>query len=143
MLGLLGLGAGLLGSLFKHKGQQKQASNQRNAQIAGLNLQQNMGEDKRLARLNLAQSILGGIKSQPGSRVNYSGAIDPAVLAQLQQRRQYDFAPTVGDPNAGAGSGLLGSLFGGAGDLMGEIDFQRNQKRKPVTSAINYSIPGE
>ena len=133
MLGLLGLGAGLIGSLFGNKAKQKQAEEQCKAQIAGLNLQQNMGEDKRLARLNLAQSILGKINSNSpayGGRLNFNTAIDPAVLAQLQQRRSYDFAPTVADQNVGAGTGLLGGLFGGAGQLMQEIDFQRNRDKR-------------
>lgn len=150
MLGLLGLGAGLVGSLFKHKSQQKQAENQRKAQIAGLNLNQTMSEDKRLGRLGLANSILGKINSNRpayGGRLNFDLGIDPATLANLQQRRTYDFSQAVPDANAGAGSGLLGSLFGGAGDLLGEVDLQRALRKKrssaPVTSAVDYSIPGE
>lgn len=144
MLGLLGLGAGLVGSLLNRKSQQKQAKEQRRAQIAGLNLQQNMGEDKRLARLNLAQSILGKINSNSpayGGRLNFNTAIDPAVLSQLQQRRQYDFSQAVPDANVGAGTGLLGSLFGGAGDLLGEYDFMKNQN-KPAVLPINKKYSG-
>lgn len=135
--GAIGGGAlGLIGGLFGHKSEQKQNEAQRQAAIAQLQLKNQMGEDSRLAGVNLGSSILGKIQSQPGSRVNYSGAIDPAVLAELQKRREYDFSKAVPDTNAGGGYGLLSGLFGGAGDLLGEASMGN-----PSASAPG-SVPG-
>ena len=130
LLPLLGAGSSLLGGLFGHKAKQKQAAEQRRAQIAQGELANNMSEDKRLARLNLGSSILGNLKpgAAYGGHVNFNTAIDPALLAQLQQRRKYDFASATPDANVGSGSDFLGGLFGGLGGLLGETDLMR-QKR--------------
>lgn len=134
-LPIAGMGLNLLGGLFGHKSKQKQAKEQRRAQIGAATLGQNMSEDKRLARLKLGQSILGGLKpgAAYGGRVNFNTAIDPAVLAELSKRREYDFSQGIPDSTVGAGSGLLSSLFSGAGDLAGEVDLAR-QGSNPVTS---------
>ena len=111
----------LIGGFLQNKGKAKQAKEQRRADIAGLNLKQTMGEDKRLGRLNLAQSILGNLKpgAAYGGRVNFNTAIDPAVLAELQKRRSYDFSKVVADQNVGGGTGLIGSLFSDAANAVG------------------------
>lgn len=103
LLGLKGLG-----SLFKGKAKAKQNTENRTATISGLNLQQKMGEDKRRARLQLAQSILGGV---PGF------GLDPAIVQQLMQERQYDFGPAV-PRQVGGISNFLGDVFHGASEVI-------------------------
>jgi hypothetical protein len=141
---IIGGGLGLLGGLFGHKAKQKQEKEQRRAQIGAATLGQNMSEDKRLARLKLGQSILAGLHpgAAYGGRVNFNTAIDPAILAELSKRREYDFSQGIPDQTVGAGTGLLGGLFSGAGNLLGEADLQRRlrrQQQEPITSFTDPS----
>jgi hypothetical protein len=141
-MALAGPALGLLGGLFGKKGEKKRADEQRRAQIGGANLGQQMSEDKRLARLNLGQSILGGLKpgGGTGGRVSASLGIDPAILAELSKRREYDFSQGIPDQNVGEGSSLLGGLLGGAGNLLSETDMIRSGRNNssgivPVSGA--------
>jgi len=91
-----GLAAKAIGSFLKGRSQKKKAKEQmaasereRKSTVAGLSLQQTMGEDKRRARLALAQSLLGGVAgTTAGGRVNTNVALDPALLAQLGVERK-------------------------------------------------------
>jgi hypothetical protein len=114
----IGLGLKGLGKLFGGKAKKKQNDNQRNATIAGLTIQQKQAEDKRRARLALANSLLGSVPgTTAGGGVNTNVALDPEMVKQLSLERTYDFGSAVPDANAGAGSAFLSGLFGGAGDL--------------------------
>lgn len=95
--------AGAIGGFFKGKGQEKKAKEDRRALTEGMNLNQKMGEDKRLARLKAAQSILGSAGG------DY--ALDPGLVAQLGIERKYDFSKAVPDQLAGAGSAYAAGLF--------------------------------
>jgi hypothetical protein len=115
-LALIGGAASLLGGILGNKGKKKAAKAQAKAQANAMRLKHNMGEDRRLANVGLGSSILGKINP------SRNAAIDPALLAQLSQRRDYDFEGAVGDPTAGQDTSFLGELAGGAGDLLGEMD---------------------
>lgn len=106
----------------KHKAQKKAAANEKSTAIAGANLKQKMAEDKRLSNVGLGSSILGKINSNKpayGGRLNFDTAIDPAVLAELSKRREYDFTDAVGDPGAGQGWGATSDLAGGLANIFG------------------------
>jgi len=124
----VGLGLKALGGLFGRRGQKKKdeaANLLRKQQVTAKRRQAEIGvqagEDTRLARLQMAQALLGGVPGQTaGGRVNTNTQIDPATLQALGVRRNYDFseafAPEAPEAGAGAGSSFLGGL---AGDLGG------------------------
>ena len=107
----VGIGASLLSGLFGAKSEKKKAEALRKAEIEGLNLKQNMAEDKRLGNVNAGASLLQSLAGK-----GFTG-ISPEALAALQQRRSYDFSKAVPEAGAGMGSGLLSGLFGGVRDL--------------------------
>jgi len=118
-LGGLSKLAGFFSGKKKAKEQKAAAERARVAQVAGLNIGQNQREDQRIARLNLAQSLLGGVSpTTAGGRVNTNVALDPELVKRLGVRRSYDFnsaVPVGADPGAGAGSAFLGGLLGDLG----------------------------
>ena len=148
LLAGLGIGSKLIGGLFGASSKKKQEQAQRDATVAGLNLNQTMGEDRRLARLKLAESLLGGIGQSPayGGRVNPNTALDPNLVAALGARRSYDFSKTVPKAGAGMGSAFLSGLFGDLGSAAlspttGSNDMLGN--RGPAQGvAQDYTVPG-
>lgn len=120
------LGAKLLGGLFGGSAKKKQEEAQRNAEIAGLNLKQNMAEDKRLGNLGAGQSLLNQLAGHGFTNIS------PAAAASLGQRRTYDFSKAVPAAGAGLGSSLLSGLFGSVGDVASQYGIN---KQTPTMSA--------
>lgn len=114
---LVSLGAKGISALFGHRASNARNANQRSAQIAGLNLQQQRSEDSRRARLNLGAGMLNGVPgSTAGGRVNTNVALDPELLRTLGQERRYNFAAAVPNESAGSGSNVVAGLFNGVAD---------------------------
>lgn len=107
-------------AISKKKAAGKQAKNSKTTGIAQMKLQNNVAEDKRLSKLDLAKGLLGDASNPNapaaayGGRVNPNTGLDPAMMAKLGIRRNYDsqIEQAVGDPGAGGGWDLGGDLFG-------------------------------
>jgi hypothetical protein len=113
LLGLKGLS-----SWFGKKSADKQYGENRDATVAGLNIKQEMSEDKRRAMLALANSLLGGVPGTTGGgNIRTNVALDPALFAQLNEERKYDFGSAVPE-KAGGMDGFLSGLFGGAAETV-------------------------
>jgi hypothetical protein len=121
---------GFLSSRKKASAERKANESRTKATVTSRTLNQKMGEDRRLGRLSLAQSLLGGTPSTTaGGRVNTNTALDPELMAKLGVERKYDFSGTVGeeaDPGAGAGSAFLGGLAGDLGQAAGDYASTRD-----------------
>jgi len=130
----VGLGAKFLGGLFGKKSAKKKEEAQRKATIGGAELKQGMGEDTRQARVAAAQSLLG----QAGSDF----ALDPALAAQLAQRRSYDFSRAVPEAGAGGGSGFLSGLLGDVSDYAFQYGAnQQDQAPMSVGQPVTQAVP--
>jgi len=133
----IGIGASLLGGLFGAKSKKKTAEAQRKADIEGLNLKQNMAEDKRLGNVNAGASLLQSLAGK-----GFTG-ISPEALAALQQRRTYDFSKAVPEAGAGMGSGLLSGLFGGIQDIASRAGIEQDAPMSPGQPNVpTQEVPG-
>lgn len=133
----VGIGASLLEGLLGSRSEKKKAEAARKAEIAGLNLKQQMGEDKRLGALGAGSSILSSLAGKGFTNIS------PEALAALQQRRTYDFSKAVPEAGAGAGSGLLSGLFGGIRDVAAQYGANKGETpMSPGQPIATQEVPG-
>lgn len=107
-----------IGALFGSKGRKKKEQAQRQATVSALTTRQKQQEDRRRSNVRLGSSLLNTVpETTAGGGIRTNVGIDPAVVADLEKERTYDFESMV--PQAGAGStyDFLSGLFGGAGDV--------------------------
>lgn len=110
-----------LGGLFGSRSRNAQYDANRDATIASLTLRQKMSEDQRRARLALAMGLLGGVpETTAGGGVRTNLDLDPALIADLDKERTYDFGAAVPE-RAGGLDAFLSGLFGTAGDTVGAM----------------------
>lgn len=108
-----------LGHVFGQKGKKKREAEQRRATVATKTTRQKMAEDARRSRVRAGASLLGGVPATTaGGAVNTNVGLDPALVADLEKERTYDFEST--EPKAGVGAtwDFLDGLFGDAGDVV-------------------------
>lgn len=111
--GVLKLGGKIFGGISA----KKKLNEQNRAATASMTLAQKRAEDQRRARLALANGLLSGVPATTaGGGVNTNVGLDPALFAQLDRERTYDFGSTL-PKHAGGVYGFLGGLFEGAADI--------------------------
>lgn len=128
--GLITLAAMAAKKIAEKKAADKRAKNAKSTGVGTYELQNQMREDQRLSKLDVASSLLGNSANPAapaaayGGRVNPNTGLDPALLAKLGVRRKYDFSKAVGDPGAGngwdLGAGLAGAVGSAASSYYGQ-----------------------
>lgn len=107
-----------LGHVFGQKGKKKREAEQRRATVATKTTRQKMAEDARRARVRAGASLLGGVpQTTAGGAVNTNVGLDPALVADLEKERTYDWGAGIPDESKGATWEFLGGLFDDAGDV--------------------------
>lgn len=113
----IGLGAKALSSLLGGRSKKKQEKSNKQAATNAANIQQKQREDQRRARLQLGNSLLGGVPQTTGGGVRTNVALDPAVFADLNRERTYDFGSAIPE-SAGGVEAFLSGLFGDVADFI-------------------------
>jgi type II secretory pathway pseudopilin PulG len=132
-----------LGSIFGTRSKNKQQAEQNRAAAAGLAIQQKRGEDERRARLQLGNSLLGGVPSTTaGGGVNTNVGLDPELVKSLGLERTYDFGSAMPKPGAGGIDAFLAGLFGGAADTLPYTNFSQQQPDSGATFPAGFRWPG-
>lgn len=132
------------------KSKDKKAKEQNRASTAALTLTQKQREDQRRARLRAANSLLGGVPATTaGGGVNTNVGLDPALVADLDKERTYDFGSALPDSGTGSTYDFLSGLFGELGDTATRAFGSRTRKPandefelRPTGLAPNLAPPG-
>lgn len=112
-----GLGLKAVSSFFGNKSKKKQEKANKKAAVNAANIQQKRGEDQRRGRLAVGQSLLNGVPQQTGGGVRTNVAMDPALFANLDRERTYDFGSAIPESTGGV-EAFLSGLAGDAADFL-------------------------